>query len=253
MNHTQQVFHAVRDERIEVIDLASDVVVYDVEQNALFSCPQLKSETAFETFPAFSPDGKSLYFCSAVRQEMPMDYQKVKYNLCRIAFDPETKTFSQQVDTLVAAASEGKSVSFPRPTPNGKYLVYTLSNYGNFSIWHREADLYMLDLQSGKSRRLDEINSPDVESYHSFSSNGRWMVFSSRRLDGLYTRPYIAFVGEDGRMGKPFLLPQEDPEQNEMSLYSYNIPEFVTAPVSLDIHAVEQKAMKRDYKNVGYE
>lgn len=253
VNHTQQVFHAVRDERIEVIDLASDVVVYDVEQNALFSCPQLKSETAFETFPAFSPDGKSLYFCSAVRQEMPMDYQKVKYNLCRIAFDPETKTFSQQVDTLVAAASEGKSVSFPRPTPDGKYLVYTLSNYGNFSIWHREADLYMLDLQSGKSRRLDEINSPDVESYHSFSSNGRWMVFSSRRLDGLYTRPYIVFVGEDGRMGKPFLLPQEDPEQNEMSLYSYNIPEFVTAPVSLDIHAVEQKAMKRDYKNVGYE
>ena len=253
VNHTQQVFHAVRDERIEVIDLASDVVVYDVEQNALFSCPQLKSETAFETFPAFSSDGKSLYFCSAVRQEMPMDYQKVKYNLCCIAFDPETKTFSQQVDTLVAAASEGKSVSFPRPTPDGKYLVYTLSNYGNFSIWHREADLYMLDLQSGKSRRLDEINSPDVESYHSFSSNGRWMVFSSRRLDGLYTRPYIAFVGEDGRMGKPFLLPQEDPEQNEMSLYSYNIPEFVTAPVSLDIHAVEQKAMKRDYKNVGYE
>lgn len=253
VNQTQQVFHAIQDERIEVLDLASDIVVYDIERNVLFSCPQLKSETAFETFPAFSPDGKSLYFCSAVPQKLPMDYKKVKYNLCRIAFDPESKTFAQQVDTLVAAASEGKSVSFPRPTPDGKYLVYTLSDYGNFSIWHREADLYLLDLQSGDSRRLDEVNSADVESYHSFSSNGRWMVFSSRRLDGLYTRPFITFVGEDGQMGKPFLLPQEDPEQNEMLLYSYNIPEFVTAPVSLDIHTVEQKAMKREYKNIGYE
>lgn len=253
VNQTQQVFHAVRDKRIEVFDHASDVVVYDIERNVLFSCPQLKSEGAFETFPSFSPDGKSLYFCSAVRQELPKDYQQVHYNLCRIAFDPDQKTFSQQVDTLVLASAEGKSVSFPRPTPDGNFLVYTLSDYGTFSIWHEDADLYLLDLRTGISRCLDEVNSPDVESYHSFSSNGRWMVFSSRRLDGLYTRLYLTFVGPDGQMSKPFLLPQEDPEQNEMLLYSYNIPEFVEAPVSLDVNEVEKSALSRKYKKVGYE
>lgn len=253
VNQTQQVFHEARSERVEVFDWASDVVVYDIERNVLFSCPQLKSEQAFETFPAFSPDGKSLYFCSAKWQKLPNDYKSVHYDLCRISFDPDTKTFGEQVDTLVSASPMGKSVSFPRPTPDGKYLVYTLSEYGNFSIWHRDADLYLLNLQTGESRCLDEVNSPDVESYHSFSSNGRWMVFSSRRVDGLYTRPYITFVGEDGRMTKPFMLPQKDPAHNDFNLFSYNIPEFVTSPVSLDIGTLEDKALNKKYKKVGYE
>lgn len=140
--------------------------------------------------------------------------------------------------------AEGKSVSFPRPSYDGRWLMFTVSDFGNFSIWHPEADLYQMDLASGRARPLEELNSPDTESYHSWSSNSKWVVFSSRRIDGRFTRPYIAHIGEDGRFDKPFLLPFSSPEYETLMLQSYNIPEFCSGPVSIDkdlIYNTERK------------
>ena len=111
--------------------------------------------------------------------------------------------------------------------------MFTLSDYGNFSIWHKEANLWLLDLTSGDLRELSEVNSDDTESFHNWSSNSRWFVFSSRRGDGLYTHLYLASMDENGKISKPFLLPQEDPETYyDRSVYSYNVPDFVNAPYS---------------------
>jgi len=248
INKTQQGFHEIKDKRVEVVDLASDVTVYDIEKNQLFSCPLLRSDSVFETFPAFSPDGKSLYFCSAKMKSLPAEYDQIKYSLCRIAFDPESATFGQEVDTLVSAVLTDKSVSFPRPSFDGKYLMYTLSDYGNLSIWHREADLWLIDLRTGDVRELTEVNSDDVESYHNWSSNSHWFVFSSRRLDGLYTRPFIASIDEKGNVSKPFLLPQKKTTHYDDLLLSFNIPEFITTPVPFNAREVEKKALKKNYK-----
>lgn len=253
VNKTQQAFHAAKDQRVEVVDLASDVVIYNVEKNELFSCPDLKSDSAFETFPAFSPDGRTLYFCTAVPRAIPAAYDQIQYSLCSIGFDPDNGTFAEQVDTLASAAALHKSVSFPRPSPDGKRLMYTLSDYGNFSIWHKEADLWLIDLATRTSRELTEVNSPDTESYHSWSSNSRWFVFSSRRIDGLYTRPYIASIDAAGRITKPFLLPQEGSDYYDQSLYSFNIPEFVSGAVKLNVREVEKKALSTERKQVTYQ
>ncbi|MDR1357500.1 MAG: hypothetical protein LBJ58_07520 [Tannerellaceae bacterium] len=242
INETRQVFHERRDKRIEVVDARSDIAVYDTEANELLSSAQLTRQDAFETFPAFSPDGLTLYFCSAAARTIPAEYSDVRYDLCSIAFDPASGAFGSAVDTLVRAAAVGKSVSFPRPSYDGRYLMYTLSDYGNFSIWHKESDLWLLDLQTNEARELSEVNSDDVDSYHSWSSNSRWFVFSSRRTDGLYTRPYIASIDEAGNVTKPFMLPQRDPDFYDASLYSFNIPEFVTGEVKLDAGGIENKA-----------
>ena len=82
---------------------------------------------------------------------------------------------------------------------------------------------------------MSEANSADTDSYHNWSSNSRWFVFSSRRDTGSYTRLYIAHFGEDGKVGKPFMLPQRNPAAYYDDLfYSYNVPDFVTGPVPLD-------------------
>jgi hypothetical protein len=245
VNQTQQAFHEIKDERVEVIDLQSDIVVYNVETNELFSCPQLKADDTFETYPSFSPDGRTLYFCSAERKPIPEAYDKLQYSLCRISFDPEAGTFGTQTDTLVNAREINRSVSHPRPSYDGKYLMYAQARYGNFLIWHREADLWLYDLQTDERRELTEVNSPDADSYHSWATNSRWFVFGSRRTDGLYTRPYIASVDEKGNAGKPFLVPQEDPAYYETTLYSFNVPEFITGPVKLNIREVEEKALSK--------
>lgn len=242
LNNTKQGFHMNDRNRIEVFDEASDVVVYDVEKHEIATTSKLFSKNAFETFPTFSPDGKTFYFCTADARPIPEEYSEIKYSLCSIAFDPDKRSFGATVDTLYNATISGNSASFPRVSPDGKHLMYTVSGYGNFSIWHKDADLYMADLSTGKSMPLDELNSDDVESYHSWSSNGRWVVFSSRRIDGLYTRPYIAYIDENGKASKPFLLPQKDTDFYDHFMMSYNIPEFITGKVKVGGRVLGLKA-----------
>jgi len=61
----------------------------------------------------------------------------------------------------------GKSISFPRVSSGGRFLMCTLFYYGNFSIWHREADLYLVDMSNNSIITLDALNSKEAESYHS--------------------------------------------------------------------------------------
>ena len=242
VNSTKQMFHTTDRNRIEVFDYKSDVVVYDVKKHEIFTSPLLFSKSAFETFPTFSPDGKTLYYCSADSVNIPDDYEKIRYSLCAITFDPITQHFGTKVDTLYDARKMAKSVSFPRVSPDGRFLIFTLFNYGNFSIWHRESDLYSLDLSNGNITALNALNSNESESYHSWSSNSRWLVFSSRRIDGLYTRPLIAHIDEQGKASKPFLLPQDDADYYARLMKSFNIPEFVKGEITMSASRISQKA-----------
>lgn len=236
MNKTRQNFYSHDPDRVEVYDTASDVVIYSVKDHKIMTSPLLRSTCAFETFPTFSPDGHFLYFCSAVAVDsLPQNCRQVKYSLCRIAFDFQNERLGEVVDTLYNARMEGQSVSFPRLSPDGRFLAFTLHDFGNFSIWYKEADLYMLDLLTSRKYPLDVFNSEEAESYHSWSGNGRWMVFSSRRIDGLYTRLFIGYVDSEGVGHKPFLLPQKDPlTYYDALMFSYNIPELMRSAVTVD-------------------
>ena len=237
-NSTSQVFHSASHNRIEVFDTASDLQVYDVEKNELVLSPLLKQDSIYETYPVFSADGRSLYFCSA--RAIPEDSHQldsIRYNLCRIDFDPETGNFGNRIDTIINAEAQRKSVSFPRPSYDGRFLCYTLSDYGQFSIWHHEADLYLLDLANGESRPMTKANSKDTESFHNWSSNSRWMVLSSRRDDGLFTRPYFCHVDEKGNVSKAFMLPQRNPRSFYRERFlSFNAPDFIIRPTEFDGH-----------------
>ncbi|MDP4272484.1 MAG: hypothetical protein Q8909_20540, partial [Bacteroidota bacterium] len=97
-----------------------------------------------------------------------------------------------------------------------------------------------------------ELNSPDVDSYHSWSSNGNWIIFSSRREDGSYTKPYIAYF-KNGKGHKPFVLPQKDPNFYTALFKSFNIPEFMVKPVAATqrqlIQAIDKKPTKATFYN----
>ena len=244
VNITNEVVHTRHRNVVEVVDEASDVVVYDLDGHEIVTSDLLSSGDSFETFPTFSPDGRSLYFCSAEAvSPMPAKFREAKYSLCRIDFNPDDCSFGDKVDTLYNARLEGRSVSFPRISPDGRFLVFALSDFGNFSIWHKEADLYSLDLSSGDIACMDALNSEDVESYHSWSGNSRWLVFSSRRDDGLYTKPYFSYIDEEGNPHKPFLLPQKNPKKYyDSQMFAYNIPEFVSGKVEVTGHEVSDFA-----------
>ena len=226
-NETKQMFHTTDINRIDVFDFHSDVIVYDTQTGEVLSCPQLHSPLVFETFPSWSADGKSLYYCAADSVEIPADYDKVHYSLCRISFDASTGKFGNTVDTIYNVHTLGGSISFPRESPDGKWILYTHHEYGNFSIWHKDADLWMQPTNTQHPTPIIKLTSPRSDSYHTWSSTGKWVVFSSRRDDGLYTRPYI--MHWDGKkFTKPFAVPQETAIHDKKLLKSYNIPEFTT-------------------------
>ncbi len=252
-NTTSQIFHIAHRNRIEVFDSASDLQVYDISKNELLLSPILKQDSIYETYPVFSADGRSIYFCAA--RALPQGSQQldsIRYNLCRIDFDPDTGNFGTRIDTIINAEAQRKSISFPRPSYDGKYLCYTLSDYGQFSIWHHEADLYMLDLSTGKSRAMTEVNTDDTESFHNWSTNSRWLVFSSRRDDGLFTRPYFCHIDANGSISKAFMLPQQNPRRFYRERFlSFNVPEFITAPTRIDSYKVSRLINDESRKNFG--
>lgn len=250
-NVTHQAFHSVANERIEVYDDASDVFVYNPRTREIIKDTLLFTQDHFETYPAFSSDGKTLYFVSALKKEIPSEYKEIRYDLCSIAFDAENGRYGDKVDTLFAASKQCKSVVMPRPSYDGRYLMFTIADYGCFPIWHKEADLWIMDLRTGVSRPISEVNSNDTESFHNWSGNSHWFVFSSRRGDGLYTCLYISSIDDQGKATKPFLLPQRNPQEYYQDLmFSYNCPDFTHTKVDFNAHDVGRKCLSDERKQV---
>lgn len=258
-NNTGQSFHTKSRNKVEVQDTESDIILYDVEKNEVSIIENDSNE--LEVFPWWSPDGKELYFCSAHFEykdttahetEMIKRYKEVKYDIYKKSFNAETKQFGPR--QLVFKASEmGMSATFPRISPDGRYLLFAMGNWGCFHIWHPESDLYIMDLKSGNVRKLENVNSSEAESYHSWSSNGRWIIFGTRRDEGNFTRPYIAYFDKNGKGYKAFEVPQKDPEFYQTCTYSYNIPEFMVEPVKISpqkfADTAERDAIKAVFKD----
>ena len=161
----------------------------------------------------------------------PERYAEVKYDLVRIAYDAETDHWGRP-ETLLAAEKTGLSILLPRVSPDGRFLLFCMCRYGCFPAFQPSSDLYLMDLEKGTYARLP-INSEFSESWHSWSSNSRWIAFSSKRLGGTFTRSFLSFVDETGRAHKPLVLPQRDPELYDSLLKTFSVPELVTGPVSV--------------------
>lgn len=235
-NFIHQLFWTGRNERyIEVYDDASDVIVHDVRTDEYILSPLLMTDD-FETYPAFSRDGRTLFYCSAPQTDVPAHCEDVHYNLCSIDFDPDNQCFGTQVDTLINAFAASKSVTFPRPSYDGRWLLYSLSDFGNFPINHKESDLWVMDLTDGSTRPATAANSDYDESFHNWSSDSHWFLFASRRDDSLYSQIYFSSIDENGDVTKPFVLPQRNPWKfYHGTLFTFNVPDFTSRKVNFKV------------------
>jgi hypothetical protein len=234
-NTVKQVFHAVG-KNLDVYDRASDLLLYNIKTNTITTSPKISSAERIETYPEWSPDGKYLYFCSSPaldtygQEEHPI--KKIKYDLMRISYDVQTNSWGD-VEPVLLASKLGLSAAHPKLSPDGKYILFCMSEYSYFPLYMPDSDLYLLDTETMEFHKPDKINSDRAESYHCFSSNGRWIVFSSKRQDGQSTHPYFSYFDTHGNFSKPFLLPQKDPEYQQSRVIVYNVPEFVKGPVKI--------------------
>lgn len=229
-----------------IADTLGKILIYDVEKNEIFSSGQLCSSEFESTFPAWSPDGKILYFCRASRLWSCSDSLSLKevlsdfrYDFVKVSFDPESRALGP-VELVYSFSSRGESASMPQISPDGRYALLTSLLMGSFPS-QNQGDLVLLDLypddscldsvrnvMPGKSTLADErgltmpetsirldcdvINSPDGEKFHSWSSNGRWVVFGSKRINGATSHIYVAYFNRKGKFSPAFVLPQPHPD-----------------------------------------
>lgn len=237
-NKTGQLFHTQSTDKVEVQDTESELVLYDVTHDAMKIIPSAPED--YENFPTWSPDGKHLYYTSAhyerkdttvtVDRELADHYQELQYNLYVRDFNADSLTFTPRRLVLDEEAMN-QSASLPRVSPDGKYLLFASGKYGCFHIWHPDADIRLLNLETQALDSLQALNSPRAESYPTWSSNGRWILMASRRDDGNYSRVYIAYFSPEGQAHKAFVVPQADPEHDKLLLRSYNRPETMVEKV----------------------
>lgn len=225
----------------QAVEKRGDLVVYDVENNTISTTEAVFEHDYIETHPCWSHDGRYIYYVrsrdSALLSEA--DLSAYKFDLARVAYDAQTDTWGQP-ETVKAYSELGRSCAFPRPSPDGRYVLHILADKSTYPIHQRSSDLYLLDLETREHRKLDRSSSGLSESFPRWSSNGRWFSLTSNRRDGNSTLPYFAYFDTDGQAHKAFLLPQEDPTFYTRFTDSYNTVELIRSRITLDPYELAQ-------------
>jgi tetratricopeptide (TPR) repeat protein len=99
-----------------------------------------------------------------------------------------------------------------------------------------DSRLHIVPAAGGQAREL-RANLAVMNSWHSFSPNGRWLVFSSKGRSP-YTRMYLTHIDQDGQDTPPVEI-----ENSTAANRAVNIPEFVNIGKAdwqkIDIPAIE--------------
>lgn len=216
-----------------LIDTLGRILVYDVSENRLFSSPELMDKKCERTFPAWSPDGKTLYFCQTISwdslnkiQEEKQKWAAFRYRLVSVSFDPQTCTFGP-IKEVLDLENCSRSISIPSVSPDGNYILANSLLLGSYPS-QNQGDLLLLKRHSKNEditwskADVSPLNSYDSERYHTWSSNGRWVVFDSKRVNGATALIHIAYFDHNGHFSKPFVLPQY-----ERDFYLKNTRSFI--------------------------
>lgn len=215
------------------------IAVYDSAGGSIQLLPGASDYSYVQANPSWSPDEKEILFCRAkTKNEVHSDIRNVtsvfeKRNihqlneLYNIQFDLYRIPFNNGAggipEPLEGASGNGMSNYFPRYSPDGKWIVYTRSRSG--IMLQPDSELWIVPARGGEARRMN-CNLKYFNSWHSWSSNGRWLLFSSK-ANSPYTEIFLTHIDETGKDTPPVLLSRfNDPG------YAANVPEF--APIRTD-------------------
>jgi tetratricopeptide (TPR) repeat protein len=212
------------------------LAIYDRARKEFRALPGADDPQFVQSNPSWSPDGKYLIFArsKAYRPNRPLQRNAVllrredcgefldgrqtfQFDLHRIPFNGGK---GGKAEPLRGASLDGMSNYFGRYSPDGKWIVFCKAK--SFMLLQPDSRLYIVPAEGGEARPM-ECNTPRMNSWHSWSPNGRWLVFSSKS-NSPYTQLFLTHVDEQGHSTPPVLLPQFTASDR-----AANIPEFVRA------------------------
>ncbi len=209
------------------------VAWYDKTTKTYHELPGASDKQYVQSNPNWSPNGDEVLFTRANRylsskidnsetvllkledaQEFITGGKEFKFDLCRVPFNNGK---GGEAVAVSGASKNGKSNYFARYSPDGKWLVFCQAD--NFMLLQPDSKLYIMPTNGG-TPRLMKCNTGNMNSWHSWSPNSRWLVFSSK-AQGPYTQLYLTHIDENGNDSPPVLL-----ENLLFDKKAANIPEF---------------------------
>ncbi|MGD1074223.1 MAG: tetratricopeptide repeat protein [Bryobacteraceae bacterium] len=178
----------------------------------------------------WSPDGESLVFARAEATDpnppgVPLakfandpNELQLRYDLYRVPF---RQGHGGVPEPIAGASRNGMSNTFPKVSPDGRWIVFVECRNGE--LMRPDSRLYIVPAGGGRARRM-RCNMPEMNSWHSFSPSGRWLVFSSKSRSP-YTQMYLTHIDSDGNDSPAILI-----ENATAANRAVNIPEFVNVP-----------------------
>lgn len=200
---------------------------YSRETGVLQPLPGADDPRYVHTNAVWSPDGQYLVFARAeARDAYPpgarnaafandLAERSIQYDLYRVPFNGGR---GGTPEPIRGASANGMSNSFPKVSPDGKWIVYVEAKNGQ--LMRPDSQLHMVPAEGGLSRRMS-CNTRLMNSWHSFSPNGRWMVFSSKSRSP-YTQMFLTHIDADGKDTPAILI-----ENSTAANRAVNLPEFV--------------------------
>ena len=211
------------------------LVWYDRAAKKLQPLPGADDPQHVQANAVWSPDGKYLVFDRAEAKDPrppngkmatyandPAEVQ-IQYDLYRIPFNDGK---GGKAEPIAGASQNGMSNSFPKISPDGKWIVFVQAKNG--LLMRPDSKLYIVPAEGGQAR-LMSCNTPLMNSWHSFSPNGRWLVFSSKSRTP-YTQMFLTHIDAEGHDSPAILI-----ENSTAANRAVNIPEFVnTTPDGIE-------------------
>ena len=141
--------------------------------------------------------------------------KEFKFDLYRVPFNNGR---GGRAEPIEGASQNDMSNFFPKISPDGKWMVFTQSH--SFMLLQPDSKMYIMPAAGGEPRLMN-ANTERMNSWHSWSPNGRWVVFSSKVFSP-YTQLFLTHIDDNGNDSPPVLL-----RNFTSSERAANIPEFV--------------------------
>ncbi len=215
---------------------------YSTETGEMEALPGADDTNYVHCNGVWSPDGKWIVFSRAeafdpysegkplaIRPNDPNE-PRIQYDLYRMPFADGKGGTPERIE---GASQNGMSNTFPKVSPDGKWIVYTKCRNGQ--LMRPDGRLWIVPFEGGEAREM-ACNTALMNSWHSWSPNSRWLVFSSK-VNTPYTQMFLTHVDDEGNSTPPVLIPNSTAANRAV-----NIPEFVNIDYD-DLQRIEVPAV----------